>query len=202
MQKYSAISLNSKNQNKMLSGFHPAKSFSYKPSMQPKLTVSQPNKSYEQQPNSVDNRVIGIPQKNFLQTKHLTPNSLHRKPLSQTITPLIQPKSDSVSKVSGTVTHSIKTSAGRGNSMDSGTQSFMNTRFNNDFSNVKIHTDSEAIHLSRNLKAKAFTVGSDIYFKRKSVKARFKRVMRSGKCGYARSNQQSTLTSAITRHHS
>jgi hypothetical protein len=48
--------------------------------------------------------------------------------------------------------------------MDSATQSFMESRFGTDFSNVKIHTGDDAVQMSRALGAQAFTVGSDIYF--------------------------------------
>ncbi|MBL0341286.1 MAG: DUF4157 domain-containing protein [Bacteroidetes bacterium] len=48
--------------------------------------------------------------------------------------------------------------------MDTGTRSFMENRFGADFGNVKIHTDSQSSHLNRELNAKAFTVGNDIYF--------------------------------------
>jgi hypothetical protein len=40
----------------------------------------------------------------------------------------------------------------------------MNRSFNADFSNVKIHTDGEAVGMNRELQAQAFTYGSDIYF--------------------------------------
>jgi hypothetical protein len=42
--------------------------------------------------------------------------------------------------------------------------SFMESRFGTDFSGVKIHTDTNAVQMSRELNAQAFTVGSDIYF--------------------------------------
>jgi hypothetical protein len=40
----------------------------------------------------------------------------------------------------------------------------MQSRFGTDFSSVNIHTGDEAIQMNRELNAKAFTVGSDIYF--------------------------------------
>jgi len=40
----------------------------------------------------------------------------------------------------------------------------MENRFGTDFSEVKIHTGSQAIQMSRELNAQAFTVGNDIYF--------------------------------------
>ena len=40
----------------------------------------------------------------------------------------------------------------------------MNTSFGSDFSNVKIHNDSESADMNKELNAHAFTHGSDIYF--------------------------------------
>ncbi len=51
--------------------------------------------------------------------------------------------------------------------MDAGTLAFMGSRFGADFSQVKIHTGNEAVQLSRDLNAQAFTVGNDIYFNEK-----------------------------------
>ena len=48
--------------------------------------------------------------------------------------------------------------------MSGNTKSFMENRFGNDFSNVKIHTGDDAVQLSNALNAQAFTVGNDIYF--------------------------------------
>ena len=50
--------------------------------------------------------------------------------------------------------------------MDTDTRTFMQDRFDADFSAVRIHTGSEAVQMNRQLDAKAFTVGKDIYFDR------------------------------------
>ena len=65
---------------------------------------------------------------------------------------------------SDAVSNKINASKGGGINMDSHTQSFMQSRFGADFGDIKIHTGSEAIQMNRELNAKAFTVGSDIYF--------------------------------------
>jgi hypothetical protein len=65
---------------------------------------------------------------------------------------------------SDAVSNKINASKGNGSGMDGTTQSFMQNRFGADFSDVKIHTGSEAIQMNRELNAKAFTVGNDIYF--------------------------------------
>lgn len=52
----------------------------------------------------------------------------------------------------------------RGESLDPGTRGFMESRFGQDFSNVRVHSDSAASESSRALGARAYTSGRDIYF--------------------------------------
>src|SRR5690606_12530548 len=87
---------------------------------------------------------------------------LQRKPLSHIVTPFFLAKNETT--VSDGVANSIQSSKGGGSALDTDSHSFMSSRFGSDFSGVKIHTDSRAIQLNRNLNARAFTVGSDIYF--------------------------------------
>jgi hypothetical protein len=51
-----------------------------------------------------------------------------------------------------------------GRSLDPGTRSFMEPRFNRDFSNVRIHDDRKAAESARSLDALAYTVGNNIVF--------------------------------------
>lgn len=67
-------------------------------------------------------------------------------------------------EASNAVTSSIRSSQGNGATMDNHTMGFMESRFGADFSAVKIHTGNDAVLLSRELNAQAFTVGNDIYF--------------------------------------
>lgn len=78
--------------------------------------------------------------------------------------PFIQKKEDGSGVTSDAVASGINASRGSGSAMDSGTKTFMESRFGADFSGVNIHTGSNAAGLSRELNAKAFTVGNDIYF--------------------------------------
>jgi hypothetical protein len=55
-------------------------------------------------------------------------------------------------------------SKGSGNAMDKTTKQEMEAGFGSDFSNVRVHTDSNAIQMSQELGAQAFTHGNDIYF--------------------------------------
>jgi len=56
--------------------------------------------------------------------------------------------------------------SGSGQPLDEGTRSFMESRFGQDFGEVKIHTDSAAAEASEAVRAQAFTTGRDIYFGR------------------------------------
>lgn len=53
---------------------------------------------------------------------------------------------------------------GGGQAMPTGLRNMMESGFGQDFSHVRIHTDSEAATLSSSIHAKAFTYGNDIYF--------------------------------------
>ena len=55
---------------------------------------------------------------------------------------------------------------GGGQTMPSGLRGMMERGFDRDFSQVRLHTDSEAAGLSSSINAKAFTHGNDIYFNR------------------------------------
>lgn len=63
------------------------------------------------------------------------------------------------------IENQIHSSQGSGNMMDNGIKNFMESRFGVDFSSVRIHTDSRANSMSKELNARAFTVGNNIYFK-------------------------------------
>ena len=55
---------------------------------------------------------------------------------------------------------------GGGRQMPEGLRNMMESGFGQDFSQVRLHTDSEAASMSSSIHAKAFTLGKDIYFNR------------------------------------
>ena len=59
----------------------------------------------------------------------------------------------------------IDSRRGAGHSLDEGMAGKAGSVMGQDFSGVKVHTDSTADNLSRELGAKAFTTGSDIFFR-------------------------------------
>ena len=91
---------------------------------------------------------------------------IQKKSLSETITPFVQRSGtgETTSVAPSHVESNILSSKGTGSPMDISTKSFMENRFEADFSQVRIHTGSQAVQMSRELNAQAFTVGNDIYF--------------------------------------
>ncbi|HAT65140.1 MAG TPA: hypothetical protein DCS66_11150, partial [Flavobacteriaceae bacterium] len=76
----------------------------------------------------------------------------------------LQTKSKNSNKSSSGVESQLKASKGGGSNLSQRTQQEMDSSFGANFSNVKIHTDSQAIQMNQQLGAHAFTNGNDIYF--------------------------------------
>ena len=70
------------------------------------------------------------------------------------------------SSVSSNFQSSINASKGGGRKMDKPIQKELSSKFNSDFSEVKVHNDSRSNQLASEINAKAFTIGQDIYFKK------------------------------------
>jgi hypothetical protein len=60
----------------------------------------------------------------------------------------------------------INKQRGGGQSLHKSTRDFFESRFGYDFSQVRVHTDTESDNLNRDLNARAFTTGEDIFFRR------------------------------------
>jgi len=62
------------------------------------------------------------------------------------------------------ISSQIENASGKGNPLSPKTQHEMSSSFGLDFSSVRIHNDSEAVSLNKELRAQAFTRGNDIFF--------------------------------------
>lgn len=135
-------------------------------SVQCKLTVGSVNDPLEAEADAVADQVMRMPENAIIQRKcsHCEEEeAVHRKSLVS----FIQRKQSGQGNnaiASDAVANKIQSSKGGGAPLESQTKSFMESRFGTDFSQVRIHSDDQAIQLSRDLNAQAFTVGSDIYF--------------------------------------
>jgi hypothetical protein len=135
--------------------------------IQRKLSIGAVDDPLEEEADAMADKVMRMPEQSFVQRKctHCDEEEkVQRSPLAAGITPFIQAKGGDGGTASDTVTQQINSTKGSGSNMDRPTQSFMESRFGTDFSNVKIHTGDNAVQMSRELNAQAFTVGSDIYF--------------------------------------
>ncbi len=65
---------------------------------------------------------------------------------------------------SNDISNQLHSRRGGGSPLADNVRSFMEPRFGVDFSHVKIHTDSQAIQMARDVGAQAFAYGSDVYF--------------------------------------
>jgi Domain of unknown function (DUF4157) len=134
-------------------------------SIQFKLALGTADDPLEHEADAMADTVLRMPEQHFIQRKCSQceeEEKLQRKPLAS----FIQRKESSRpgAVASDAISNQINASRGNGSNMDRNTQSFMQSRFGADFSDVKIHTGSEAVQMNRELNAKAFTVGNDIYF--------------------------------------
>jgi Domain of unknown function (DUF4157) len=60
----------------------------------------------------------------------------------------------------------ISSRRGGGAALDSGTRATMEQSFGTSFEDVRVHTDGESDALNRSISAKAFTTGSDVFFRK------------------------------------
>lgn len=137
--------------------------------VQPKLSVNHPGDAHEQEADAVADKVMKMPETTVQRKcaaceKEDEEKHAHRKPLSDSVTSISRKSGDGSGAVHPSVERSIQSRKGLGQSLPGETKNFMEQRIGADFGNVRVHTDSSAVQLSRELNAKAFTTGSDIYF--------------------------------------
>lgn len=117
------------------------------------LKVSAPNDAAEVEADRIADSVMG----------QKAPRNIHTA--QTTSAGSIYAKSEGGgSPVHSSTADRINSARSGGHGLDTGTRSFMEGRFGREFSDVRVHTGSEAAALSRDLGASAFTLGSDIYF--------------------------------------
>jgi hypothetical protein len=152
--------------------------------VQTKLTVGAPGDKYEQEADSMAAKVMAMPDSAIQQpiqrqTGEET-EAVQMQPLVNSITPLVQRSSgeeeevqmksevqrasDGSSVASSSIESRLASSKGGGSALPNDVRSFMEPRFEADFSNIKVHTDSNAVQMTKELGAQAFAHGSDIYY--------------------------------------
>ena len=121
-----------------------------------KLTIGQATDPYEQEADRIATQIV-----------QSSDSSTVNHPITRKKTkPKIQAKESAkkTPNVSSNLESRLKARKGSGQPLPESTQSFMESRFGHDFSQVRIHTDSESAQLNQSLNAQAFTHGQDILF--------------------------------------
>lgn len=138
--------------------------FGSQPPVQAKLTVNEPGDALEQEADAMADQVM---------RKAATPDvtgqadaSVQRKcaHCEEEEKQVQRKATGDGGLISPQLAAKLSASRGGGAPLPGGTRQFMENAFGADFSNVSIHAGSEAADMSRQIQAKAFTHGSDIYF--------------------------------------
>lgn len=132
--------------------------------LQRKLSIGAVDDPLEDEADAMADKVMRTTEPSFIQRKcdHCQEEEkLQRKPSIS----FIKRKGIEGSPVAtGSIENKIESSKGVGSPLPAPTKSFMESRFDTDFSNVRIHTGPYATEMSKELNAQAFTVANDIYF--------------------------------------
>jgi uncharacterized protein DUF4157 len=153
--------------------------------IQTKLTIGQPDDKYEVEADAMADQVMPMPQPDRpVQRKNEEEEeALQMKPLATSITPVIQKQDeeeeeetlqmkqgDSKGNSLNSLPSQLTQSKGSGSVLPEATNNQMSKAFGTDFSDVRIHTNSNAEQMNRSLGARAFTHGSDVYFNKGEYK--------------------------------
>jgi hypothetical protein len=165
----------------------PAKTFSppvtvlhSKPKTQPRndaaLKVSSPNDAAEKEATNHASRIAKMPTPMAspvvkpMQSPHLARMAAHIVQRESAIArvvreaPVARSALDGQVNVSSNLAAEIKSSRSSGMPLPPSVRRFMEPRFGLDFGHVRMHVGDKASKLNREVQAKAFTLGSDIFF--------------------------------------
>jgi hypothetical protein len=141
--------------------------------VQAKLQVNEPGDVYEQEADAMADRVMRMRSSNEnssvnpvtgLIGKSVQRKCAHCEEEEKKRVMRKEATGSATTTVSNSFTAALQGSAGSGSSLPAATKGFMESAFNTDFSNVRIHTGGEAVAMNNAINAKAFTYGNDIYF--------------------------------------
>lgn len=150
--------------------------------IQTKLTVSTPTDKYEQEADQVADAVMagktlpvgrisqGVQRKLYrveLRPEDMVDSMVPGTELPQAGSP--EEVQRSASKETATVSPDFEQSLRQGTqcggeALSSSTQSFMGSQFGRNFSSVRVHSDTRANSLAREVNARAFTLNNEIFF--------------------------------------
>ena len=147
--------------------------------IQAKLKVGQPGDIYEQEADRVADEVMRMPEpREQRQAEEEEEEEIQAKPIAEQITPLVQRQVEEeeeeilqtkenpgqASEITPTLESRINSLKGGGQPLPKSARVFFEPRFGRDFSQVRVHTDTQAGETARALNAQAFAFGQNIVF--------------------------------------
>ena len=158
--------------------------------IQPALQIGQPGDRYEREADAVADEVVKSPgttppalQRMSLGKEEEEGGMMQMKPLGESpalqmkcaaceakeeegvqMKPAAIQRKEGGMTASPQITQQLSARAGKGAALPDAVNQEMSSKIGADFSQVKVHTDSHAVQMSRDLGARAFTHGKDIYF--------------------------------------
>lgn len=152
--------------------------------LQTKLTVGAPGDPFEQEADRVAAQVMSMPEPvgSMMPVQRLlaadNPVQLWQRAQSPTPTPIVhrrihrqvqtqgvvQRAFESGGEASANLENRLNAAKGGGSPLSEEARTFMEPRFNSDFSGVRVHTGSTAVQMNQELGAHAFTHGQDVFF--------------------------------------
>jgi hypothetical protein len=147
--------------------------------IQTKLRVGPVGDRYEREADRVARQVMTLPEvsaRSPVQRQEMEEEELQTKSIASSITPRVQRQEEEEEAlqmksqgaggftVAAGTESQLKSLRGSGKPLPKDLRSFMEPRFGADFGGVRVHSGGEAVQLNRELNAKAFTHGQDIYF--------------------------------------
>ena len=130
--------------------------------VQPKLMVGPVGDKYEQEAEEMATQVVrpsSAADETAIKVQPKAKLSPNLRPKSQ-----IQRTDDGSFETDDGFESQLSRSKGGGTPLPNQVRAEMEPRFDADFGQVRVHTDSQAIQMNRDIGAQAFTHGSDVYF--------------------------------------
>jgi len=154
--------------------------------IQPKLTIGQPNDKYEKEADSMADQFINSTETNTRSNPYRSSLNSTNHPLMQRLSANKSPSIDDGMIVAEEETSAVQrlrqsnvqsneplvskkeldSEKDSGRKLDDTTRLSMETHFGKDFSNVRIHNNAKSEALTSSVNARAFAYGNNIYFNR------------------------------------
>jgi len=137
-------------------------SFQHRTAAQTKLPIGAADDPNERDADQAADRVVNLWQNGSLKAPEAASTTAPTQPLIQRRA--VSPEAGAI-QAPPEVTQQIQSARGAGQALPAALQPSLEAAFGMDFSGVRLHTDHRADALNRDLQARAFTTGQDIFFR-------------------------------------